>query len=483
MNSGLGKHVFATFAAVLIAGGVATAWIAGERTPVSAESLADPPAPERKDPGKDGKITPEEIDAFLAKEIKRLRAATKSEQADVAEIQAGLTDKTTVEDLKKLIDERREKLIVASTERLKKEYLWLYSYGEKHAPSAEAREAGAELDKVGEQLKKMRDGDVRLSRVKDALSDTDDQATYPSVEDRRYLLERTAPLEGQIRQFSTKRRLSWAPKDGGDPSKDEISINPMDVFTFAAARIKALELDGDAKSASALLSDSLNLLSRCEFRGRLIPLVVMQVARSALLRCAISVAPSAVVPVATLEEWLKHGSGAKVDIVEAMAVEIARFVRHGGDDMNWRAQAAKGTSEYMTRECGLTSLEEWIRWLVDEADGMFRLFEYAAKRPGEIRTLAQFKDAARAMSGLRSLTEPNRYDAYTNNLEWAGLELKILERKVGSLKEHKDEVAEVLKKYDGLRTEWLDKKLELWPLMEIRRRGPWPRVIAIDLAK
>lgn len=401
---------------------------------------------------------PSALDKHLAAEAARLAANPDAiEQEDAAWIAKRLGDKPTAERLRELFKQRMEHILKENAERLKKEFPQFYDYPAHLTKELKGSNGASELEAVGPLAEAVRDD----PRYKAAMEGGDvDYAELPA-DVRSGLLKDTEPVMGGIRAALAADEIVFiAPRP--ETFEDSIKIDfgsKLNVIRTLVARSRIHAVNGDPETAAAEFNLAIELLSRVRMEGNLIEALIHVVASGiAWHNGALPLARNEAIKVEHLREWMQLARSINVDIMLALALEFADHIRIPGRTLDkvWTE------ADQLVREDENQSVEEFFAYRRRYAPGYWAVIEYAAKPRPPIHSAQVLRD----IHQLNLRTDPdisaNVRDAAIATWEWAGLEMRILERVHGPLHENRELVDAALKDWPALRAKWNGDTLELW---------------------
>jgi hypothetical protein len=208
------------------------------------------------------------------------------------------------------------------------------------------------------------------------------------------------------------------------------------------------------------------VLARADFSSSLIGSLVQTVDRSLLLRNgALPLAKYEEIETSVLREWLALGKSAQNDIVLSLAIDMAdstRVLFNLANDPNFDAARGLKVSN------GFIRTEELFEHARRYREAAFIVFPYAIQERPAMTSREALATAMERFNHTGVLTIGNFRDVLQGRWEWAALEMRILERELGPLEQHRKEVEAALKTWTELSAEWKDGELQLWD-----RSGLW----------
>lgn len=242
-----------------------------------------------------------------------------------------------------------------------------------------------------------------------------------------------------------------------------------DASKVQLGRIRLYMQANEALKAASELEVMLGVYARTHAEASFLDALMFVVFNEQLVDVCLELADSVSITTERLESWLALGRAMQLDFMVAFALEAVdrqRLIGHG------QAYQDIDVADWLDDKDSVEDFfSEERRWL----EGPYALAEYASNPHPRLDTVQGQKDARQLDTRTEFLMRSNTSDAAKSTLRWTALELRVLERKIGSLQSNRDAVARVVGASGLLRPVWNSTTLEVWIDYDVFYGNPEPK--------
>lgn len=402
---------------------------------------------------------PSPLDKHLAAEAQRLAADPDAvEQEGAAWIAKQLGQDRSAKRLRELMKQRLAHVFKAYANRLKEEHPEFYDYPAHRARTITGSNGAAEIQAVRDKIDALHE-DKRFAPMFHGHVPYADAGK----ETREAFLEESAPILNAVRKAVAADEIVFVLRRPEKTFLDAVSVEYPPISRLMRALVARAHMhlvEGRVNAWREEFTLALELVTRAAVEGSSLASLFHLVADQVALQSgALEFAKNDAVPTEFLREWLELGRRFQLDVVLALAVESADWVRIADSDERTVRNRAHG----LERDDGFRSIEEHFKEARIHLDARMKVIEFAKQERPPLHTVEGIKAAHEFAAGLSAILQfgHSLHDAACSTWAWAGLELRILEREHGPLHENRELVDAALEAWPTLRAEWKGNTLEL----------------------
>lgn len=395
------------------------------------------------------------LEQHLASEARRLAAKTNAtQQPDTRWVADKLGSKPDAALLANLLNLRRDAIDREYAERVRQDYSEFWDYPARLVPTLSGRNGMDDLREVVT----LADALCEDTRFKNYVS-LDPDLVHMKPELALDLLAESKPIAEAMSKAAKADHVTWVAARPNTIAEWEWDVPAYSAFKVATTRIHALAQAGatvDAIVEATALTQAVSALrTHCALIGALVHVVVVDaLVRHTLIRLA----ESGKVPPDVLTVWADCGRKLHVDVLLALAIEVADRTRLRTEP----GQLEWDFSRQLARDNGFVSVEDAFVEYRRNGEGAIALLHHVRARRSRIDTPDGLRAALSLATTLPFLIQGNLFDAAAAHWIWAALEVRVCELEPGSAESVTERIERVVDDWPALKAQWKGQTLELW---------------------
>lgn len=395
------------------------------------------------------------LEQHLASEAKRLAAdPSATQQPDARWVADKLGSKPDAALVRDLLNQRRDAIDREYAERIRLDYPEFWDYPAGLVPNLPGRNGMDDLREV----EKLADTLCDDTRFKNYVSMGPD-LVHMKPQLVLDLLAESKPVAEAVAKAAKADHVAWVATRPNTIAEWEWDLPAYSAFKVATTRIHALAQTGATEDAIVEATALTQAVSALRAHGAMLGALVHAVVVDALVRhTLIPLAESGNVPRDVLEGWVASGRRLHVDVLLALAIEVAdrTRLRPKPGQLEW------DFSRELTRKSGFVSVEDAFVEYRRDGEGAIALLRHVRARRSRIDTPDGLRAALSLAANLPFLIQGNLFDAAAAHWIWAALEVRVCELEPGSAESGTERIERVVDGWPALEARWKGQTLELW---------------------